>query len=189
MQKDIYHIFGKFVIEFEMSSSSLEHCVRSLLGKEGLSNEGAIDCILAGMTAEPLSSLVQSLCYECLELSEDDIKVLDSIFNRFRKLISKRNDIVHGQHFISIEGKWSQTSDYGDKSISFKLHRNKKGSSRKVTELTCDTMLSLYQEAEISLRNLCKLSACIDKSYPIAPNFCNKEDGQYIALFESELIK
>jgi hypothetical protein len=183
MRKDIYHIFGKFVIEFEMNCNSLESCARSLLSREGLDNGRVVECLLAGMTAEPLSSLVQSLCYECLDLSEQDSVVVDNIFSNFKKLVSKRNDIVHGQHFVSTDGgSWAQKYDSGEKSFSIKLHKNKKGSARKVFELSPEFMFGLYEEAESSLMNFCKLYRCIEENHLIAPNFEKTKDHRYKAL-------
>jgi hypothetical protein len=186
--KAIYEAYGKFAIEFEMVCDGLENLVRTVLDAEGLDNPRIQECLIAGLTAEPLSSLAQSLCYEHLRPSDEASKVIDFVFAAFRKLIQKRNDLIHGKHFIFFYDSTTDTAKPSERTFSYKVHRNKKGSTPKRTQYCSDDLNLLYNEARQSFSNITKIKHCIEHRCSIAANFLAMESGRFEAK-KGELSK
>jgi hypothetical protein len=175
----IYTNIGRFAVEFQQICHTIECGIRCILVKEGLESDRIQEILLAGLTAEPLSALFHSLCYEHLKPDTETAKVIDSVFSTFKNLISARNDLLHGKWFLAEENFEGRR-----RAIAFgqKLHKKKTGSATK--EFKHDTMAfeGLVINARTSLLNLSKLTNCISGCYPIVKNFQAIENGKYQAI-------
>jgi hypothetical protein len=165
---DIYTHIGRFVVQFEQICHQMEIGISSILLKEGLKNTKIHEILLAGFTAEPLSALFQSLCKEHLKPDIKTSKIINYVFNTFRDLISVRNDVLHGKFVIVL-----QQSGRKNKPIALyqKLQKNKNGSASKKLEYDIDKFKTFLAQADLSLSNMLRLSACIaDHGCPIDKN-------------------
>lgn len=177
--ESIYANIGRFAVEFEQICHSMESGTRCILLAEGLKNENIQEVLLAKITAEPLSSLYQSLCYEHLKPSTAEGKIVDFVFKNFNDLISKRNDLLHGKWFLCLK----DTGDGGKAAVGLgvKLHKNKAGASTKRFEYSDRDFEQLYIIARQCYGLVSKLTNCIAGSYPLEKNF-SVEGGKYIPL-------
>jgi hypothetical protein len=151
-EAQIYELYGKFCIDFEQVCRSMEACIRSILDKQGLTNEQIQDILLSGYTAEPLRKLLQNLVGEVLVKNSHDAKVCSKIFNIVQELTSERNNIIHSKWFILGFAK-----DDGVKemlALGEKLHANMKGAATKKPKLdrgTVEENIAKCGEASILL--------------------------------------
>lgn len=177
--ESIYAKIGRFAVEFEQTCHTMENGVRYILLGEGLVNENIQEVLLAGLTAEPLSTLLHSLCHEHLKPTPAEGKIIDFIFTNFKNLNSKRNDLLHGKWFFG-----ETTTDYGEMSVvgfGVKLHKKKTGTSTKRFEYSESDFDELYTSARQCHGLMSKLTNCVAGSYPLEKNFFVK-DGIYIEL-------
>lgn len=125
-----YTNIGKFVVEFEQNCHTIESGIRCILALEGLGNEKIQEILIAGLEAEQLRALFQSLCYEYLKPDAETAKIIDYVLKTFQELISVRNDLIHGKWFMVI----MNGGEGGSKPIALgqKLHRKKTGSATKM---------------------------------------------------------
>jgi len=176
---DIYTQIGRFVVEFEQICHSIERGIRCILLKEGLGNEQIHEILLAGLTAEPLSDLFQSLCNVHLKPDKETSKIINYVFNTFKKFIPVRNDLLHGKWLIILK-------DFEGKPKPFahgqKLHKNKTGSATKLFEYDVEDFKQLVNQATLSLQNMSMLSNCIATSFPIIKNINIIENDKVEAI-------
>lgn len=142
---EIYQVIGEFAVTFEKICFNMLLCVREILRKDGLSNEAVIDVIIAGMTAEPIRTLLQSLLAESFNPTTYEKKIISNLMTRFQELISERNSILHGSTLV---GYGSSPEDDYSEAPSFKFDKNKNGSSIKVKTISKTTMQPRIQEAK-----------------------------------------
>lgn len=98
--EDLYAAIGHFAVEFEHVCNYMRQIIMTILCKEGLGNENVMQILLAGLTADPLRSLVSSLISETQELSKNDLTIINKILNPIQDLTKTRNDVLHGTWFI-----------------------------------------------------------------------------------------
>jgi hypothetical protein len=60
----IYRAIGEFIVKFEVACFSISLCVQAMLERSGLRNQQVTSILLAGITAEPLRALIESLSAE-----------------------------------------------------------------------------------------------------------------------------
>lgn len=60
----LYRAIGEFVVTFEHACYAIQDCIIFLLHKEGLRNQAAAQIMLAGVTADPIRTLFESLVGE-----------------------------------------------------------------------------------------------------------------------------
>lgn len=126
---ELHRSIGEFVTSFEEACFTVHGGIVSLLQNAGLRNQRVADVILAGMTAEPLTSLYAAIVAETQKLEMEDRKVVGNTLKRFRDLTTVRNDIVHRMWFVG--GGNDQTSDWSSAN-SIKVHKNKSGAVYKI---------------------------------------------------------
>lgn len=81
---ELHRSIGEFVTSFEEVCFTVHNGIVSILQSAGLRNQRVTDVILAGMTAEPLTSLHAAIVAETLELDVEDRKVVGDTLKRFR---------------------------------------------------------------------------------------------------------
>jgi hypothetical protein len=172
----IYEAYGRFAVQFEKTCGALEVLIDKILFIEGLQKKETRDIILAGLTAEPLRDLAQSLVGKYLEPSKKDEKIISSVFNQFKDLTSKRNEILHARlNAWSIE----HGEEYTEYITGYKLHRNKAGEANKNLEHTYESLTQLQAEAKKIFFSICQLRKCIEESLELEKQFVKNENGKY----------
>ncbi len=149
--EEIYRGIGEFVVKFEMVCFSISLCTQAMLERSGLRSQQISQVLLAGLTAEPLRTLFESLAAETNWLSEDERAALKSLLSRFQRLTTERNDIVHGTWLLDFGNYASHQSEFG-KAIGLKYHRNKDGVATKNLAKTASELKAHIDEA-IELRS------------------------------------
>ena len=155
---ELYRGIGEFVVEFEHVCSNVQGFIIVLLQHAGLRDQAISHILLAGITADPLRTLLESLIRETRTLKDVEEKILTDGVKRFQELTQARNDIVHGTWFIGYGNK--ETIDFS-KASGVKLHKNKSGAAVKRLNSTAKEFGVLTKEAA-ALRNIFfGLQACL----------------------------
>ena len=97
---ELHRAIGEFVVAFEQGCHAMQTCVMGILARAGLGDQQVSQIILAGMTAEPLRALFESLVGERVKLNEVERLIIKSCVTRFQKLTEQRNDIIHSTWYI-----------------------------------------------------------------------------------------
>ena len=103
----LYHALGKFLVDFEFLSQRLRSTFSLLLQDDGLSTWNVGEIIATTLSRNSIDNLLQTLRAVFAEqhkekpLSEESAKILNELFKQAIKLIEFRNELIHGEHFIS----------------------------------------------------------------------------------------
>lgn len=142
----LYRSIGEFVVVFELVCLSISLCVKATFERAGLRNQRIGDVLLAGMTAEPLRALLESLVAETAWLRPAEQDALKGLLTRFQKLASERNEVVHGMWLIQFENYASHQSDFKT-ATGLKFHKNKDGAATKLLERSVADLDALIGES------------------------------------------
>lgn len=95
--ENVYKEIGQFVVLFEQICGNIRLAIRDIcfLDKTLMSMNFA-EILLSGLTAEPLNSKLLAVFIERFEDRNDEFEILKQLKFNFDKLISIRNNIVHG---------------------------------------------------------------------------------------------
>ena len=172
---DVYRAIGEFVTSFEQVCSALQSGIIFILHQEGLKNQKIAHVILAGMTAEPLTSLYAAMVAESQGLTDGEQKLVDGVLTRFRELTKVRNDILHSTWFVGYGNK--DTIDWSV-AETMKYHKNKKGAVYKTGEYSSDNLRPHITEANELAAVVNRLLACFLGDRSIIRNFTISADGK-----------
>lgn len=142
----IYRAIGEFVVKFEIACFSISLCVQAILERSGLRNQQVTSILLAGITAEPLRALIESLSAETGWLTDEEREELKKLLSRFQKLTAERNDVIHGTWLIDF-GNYATHQQNFSKAIGLKYHKNKDGSATKLLEKNVEDLKDLIVQA------------------------------------------
>lgn len=170
---ELYRSIGEFIVNFEHVCHAIQLGIVFILKKSGLRDQKISQIILAGMTADPLRTLFESLVGETQELNDNENKILKNILNRFQELTSQRNDIVHSTWFIGWGNE--ETVDFTNAS-GMKYHKNKSGSVTKSFSQKAEDFDNLAHEAVLLLKIFLRLHHCFVGDYKIEKNFVISAD-------------
>jgi hypothetical protein len=108
-------------VKFEHACHAIQFGIIGLLACAGLQNQGVAQIIVAGLTAEPLRKLFQSLVAQSQILNDNEKKILNIMLKRFQELTNERNDIIHSMWFVG----WGDenTTDFSQVK-GMKYHKN-----------------------------------------------------------------
>ena len=109
--KNIYHDYGKFAIEFEQLTLSIKICIISLFQSQGLKDIEYLRILLHDQTAFPLHQKLRSLIALHYKEKPERLKAIEKLFTYTKKIIEKRNDIIHGSFFVTKETEGSLYKD------------------------------------------------------------------------------
>jgi hypothetical protein len=101
-----YELLGQFVAEFELLVFTIRTSLERDLGSPG-QNHFAIQNLTAHLTAWPLG---QAFHAHALSRTKGNLKAISAIerfWKDFEYLVTLRNDVVHGTHFIG----WASIED------------------------------------------------------------------------------
>lgn len=175
---------GSFALSFERLCHSLRFGILSVLKAHGLQGAERITEILTGdLTAFPLQSTLRALIAETHELSEEESRIITSIFKRVVKLVEERNRIIHSA--------WS--SDYksiqdllSDTFARYRPGYSKRGAKPALTKYSLAKIEKWTNEAENLQRLVWGLGLCLWQRERIKDRFKIDADGK--AQFRPEQL-
>ena len=126
---DFYEHLGRFAVDFEQVCHSMEVCIRNILDKSGLTDPGIQEVLLSGYNADALRALLQNLLGRTIKFNKDEKDLCSRALNKVQKLISRRNDVIHGKWFMLTEIDDNKNRNIF--SLGYKLHANSSGLSTK----------------------------------------------------------
>lgn len=175
---ELYASLGQFTVKFEHVCFAIENCIVAILGHEGLHSQKVARILLAGITADPLRALFQSLYAEInKDQATDEVKIIKDILARFQKLTQDRNNIVHGKWFIG----WASEQDTDfSKANGIKLDKNSSGFNPKNFPYTLDDFNNFIKEAEELGKIFQRLHGCIFIQTSVAKNFSMDKTGRVL---------
>ncbi|MBD2501725.1 hypothetical protein [Anabaena azotica] len=171
---ELYSAIGEFIVEFEQVCHAISLNIKFILHNDGLKNQRIPDIILAGLTADPLQSMLRSLIHELRDLDETEKKIIKNIFDRLQKLIKQRNDIVHSTWFI---GWGSETESDFSVAYGMKYYKSSTSNEPKVFEKTYQDFNKLTEEAKKLKDVFQRLIGCLVAGYSIKKNFIFDSNG------------
>jgi len=171
---ELYRSIGEFVVKFEHVCSAIQTSIIFLLDRAGLHNQSITQILLAGLTADPLRTLFESLIAETQVLDDIERKIVKVALNRFQKLTEERNDIVHSVWFIG----WGNesTTDFSEVT-GMKFHKNKGGAVVKSFGRKADDFVKLSEEADLLSKIFLRLHGCFIGGFKVRNNFVLSESG------------
>jgi hypothetical protein len=113
---ELHRAIGEFVVAFEQTCHAMQTCIIGILACAGLRDQQVVQIILAGVTAEPLRAMFESLIGERVQLNEVERGIIKNSVNRFQKLTEERNDIIHSTmvHRMGQRGNHGLLSSIGN---------------------------------------------------------------------------
>jgi hypothetical protein len=170
----LYRAIGEFVVKFEHVCHALQTGIQFMLAHAGLHNQHISQIVLAGMTADPLRTFFESLVGETQHLNEAEKSILKDVLNRFQRLTTERNIIVHSTWFVG----WGNesTTDYSEVE-GIKFQKNRSGADFQVYRRKADEFDSLSREAEVLAGIFMRLHACFSGGWSVERNFIRSDDG------------
>jgi hypothetical protein len=168
---ELYRSIGEFVVKFERVCYSLTMGIMAMLERSGLRDQQISNVFLAGLTAEPIRTLFESLAAQTDWLKTEERGRLKTLLLRFQKLTSERNDVVHGTWLIDFYNYASHAQDFST-AFGMKLHKNKNGVATKSFERTVEDFAILINEAD-------KLRADVDR---LCGRFIFDSNGNQVAF-------
>ncbi len=156
---EVYENIGRFTVDFEHVSRAMETCIRHILHAEGLTNGSVQEILLAGMTADPLATLLQRLIGQTLAKSEKEKAIATRLFKELRDLIAGRNDLIHSKWFLVGMGVNEQEIEI--QALGEKLHANKEGTATKNLNLTKPNLEQLINSCREQGIRISLLTRCV----------------------------
>ena len=170
----LYEAIGRFVVEFEQAGHAMQVCIMFILWKAGLHDQRLSQIVLAGITAEPLRALFESLVGQQITLNELEQRMIKNATTRFQDLTSARNNVIHATWYIG----WGDglTDDFSTAAGS-KHHKNKDGAAPKSFSLKVEDFAALTTEARALKEIFQRLNFCFLGQASIEKNFVLLENG------------
>ena len=170
----LYRAIGEFAVAFEGISHQQWRCINFLLKGAGLRDERVTQILLAGQTSEPIRALLQSLIGQLRPDDADERAIVKNLFDRHQKLISRRNEVMHGTWMIGYGN--AQTTDWGT-AYGWKLGKNKEGAKVRGFEYRVEDFNELTKEAKALANAFFRLWGCFDGRFNVKQNFDVAPDG------------
>ncbi len=124
-----YARIGEFVVEFEYLIFFIRFEACFILQAQGLRKWELAEIIFNStvFTAGPLFALYRSMAAQCLGSSHELIAEFKGIATRYEKLLSLRNDLLHGTYFIGPNTIEVTDKDHPSEFILDRRNPNKDG--------------------------------------------------------------
>ena len=171
---DLYRAIGEFAVKFESVCLSIQTCIVLIFDRAGLRHQKITQILLAGLTADPLRTLFESLVAQTQTLNKKEHKILKNVLNRFQKLTEERNDILHSTWFI---GRGNESTTDFSEAAGMKLHKNKSGAVVKSFRKKAEDFHKLSNEAEALAKIFQRLDVFFLYGYAIEKIFVVSNDG------------
>ena len=124
-ENEVYEYIGRFNVEFEAFCASVAKLSKQVLAKNGLSNEGMLNALVADKTVMPALEQAHSLI-ACDIIGHE--QVINKVFNRLKKPIEFRNKLIHAEYWIFGLNNL-ETNEAEVKVITTRHHATKSGGS------------------------------------------------------------
>ena len=161
--KDLHRAIGEFAVAFESVTHQEWRCILWLLDGAGLKDQQIVQILLAGYTAEPMRAMFQSLIGHIRPENAAEEAIVKDLLDRHQKLISRRNDVLHGTWFIGYGGE--ETNDWSV-ALGWKLGKNKKGAKNKMFEYKVEDFEEMIVEAMDLTAAFHRLAGCFTTGLP-----------------------
>lgn len=125
-----------------------------------------------------MRTMLQSLVGQLRPPDVDEQVIVNNMFARHQKLISRRNEVMHGTWMIGHGDV--QTTDWGT-AFGWKLGKNKTGSSVKGFEYRVEDFDELTHEAKELANAFFRLYGCYSGKFNVKQNFNVDDDGTVAA--------
>jgi len=175
---------GRFIVEFERVCSAYQHLVIFVLEKNGLQSQSLAKVVIGDKAAAELRVLFSTLYLELSGQDAEDKKAVKALNNRFEKLTTFRNNLVHAD--------WDLGDEAGEEEVDAILskYRNKptKGSERRRIAVTKSLIDSFALEARKQLVLVRRLQvALLQSGFKTSEHMarfddCELEDGLFSEL-------
>lgn len=97
----VFREYGFFIFVFERICNDIRISIREVCFPElNLTNANISEILLSGLTAEPLKDKLLSVYIERFHNRKVEYELLNQILNHFSRIISIRNNIVHGLTYV-----------------------------------------------------------------------------------------
>lgn len=168
-----YALLGKFVNKFELMIFQLRNGIRNNAGFQNIHQQRISNIFFAELSAQSLVKIYKSIVLLNTGLDKFNTALLSSLHNRTIKLITKRNEIVHGTYFIG----WASQDDVEfNKSYGFKNLNTKNGGEIKPLELNKEKMSELISECEFLSDFYIRFSTCLMIPFEMRKNLPLSEE-------------
>ena len=131
---------GKFVVEFERVCSAIRDLIIFTFQREGLKNQPIAQVVIGDKAAAELRFLFGAIYSELKDQDNDDRKIVKDLLNRFDKLSTKRNMLLHSEWFLGDEAGEDELSaligKFKAKQIGKSKTKQKGGAEYKKEEIT-----------------------------------------------------
>ncbi len=172
--KELYRGIGEFAVAFELVSHAERSCIVWLLASAGLRDQNIVQILLANRTAEPLRTLLQSLIGHMRPPNPDEEKIVKNILDRHKRLIERRNEVLHGTWFIGYGNE--DTTDWST-AHGVKVGKNKGGVKTTPLNYSAAEFDVLTQEANELTKLINRLDGCFLHGRAVEKNFEISDDG------------
>ena len=98
--KELHRAIGEFAVAFESVTHQEWRCILWLLESAGLKDNQIVQILVADYTAELMRVMLQSLIGHIRPENPAEKAIVKNLLVRHQKLISRRNDVLHGTWFI-----------------------------------------------------------------------------------------
>ena len=167
-----YHNYGKFVSEFEHLIMSIRFCIVSLFRLKGLTEPEYLRVLLSDQTAFPLLTKLQTLISLQYKENPDRVKLLDKLFSHTKKIIERRNELIHGVLF--------QVSD--NKGFLFKDKTNKEGLKPIDQDVDSEMFKTQTEKVNETQKLFDILNSYLNQDGEIFEHFFNKEKIESLTI-------
>lgn len=175
--RELYATIGEFIVKFEHVCHAMQTTITFIMQGQGLKNQQVAHVIMAGYTADPLRTLLESLIGELIKLNDNEKQIIKNIFSRIQKITEIRNNIVHSTWFI---GWGNETTQDFSEAPGFKLHKNKQGMATKTFKYKAEDFAIHIKETEKLSTLVMRLFGCIVANFSIEKNFKINEAGMVV---------
>ncbi len=173
--KDLHRAIGEFAVAFESITHQEWNCILWLLAAAGLQDQQIVQILLADYTAERMRAMLQSLIGHMRPENAAEKAIVKNLLDRHQKLISRRNDVLHGTWFIGYGNE--ETTDWST-AVGFKLSKDKKGAKHKTFEYKVEDFDEMTKEAMDLTAALHRLTGCFTMGRDVEKNFDIDHDGR-----------
>lgn len=163
---------GKFVVEFERVCATVRHLIIFTFQREGLKNQSLSQVVVGNKATAELRFLFGALYSELRDQDDDDRKIVNSLLNRFDKLSTKRNILLHSEWFLGDEAGEDELAAL----IAEYKAKQKSGTEFKIEEMPPTIIDKYAYEARKQLVLFRRLTTSLLQSGYKPSEYLNYED-------------
>ena len=173
--KELHRAIGEFAVAFESVTHQEWRCISWLLYSAGLKDQQIVQILLAGYTAGRMRAMLQSLIGHIRPENNAEEAIVKDLLDRHQRLISRRNDVLHGTWFIGYGNE--ETTDWST-AIGFKLGKDGKGAKNKTFQYKVEDFEEMIGEAESLTVALDRLTGCFTGGHAVEKNLKVDDAGR-----------